>query len=218
MKESAGTVFSVAKDNQPVAGCTISKAIYDDNGYYITHFSLAENTSISAESYEYHKLMIVADGDAEIFTDKVHLAFISKGEILLLPTDTPVGVRTDKGCVYTEIGLRKDTVMNNVIKDGNVFTMKDLLPYQKGKIVNMDIAGNEKMKFVIMSFDEGTGLAEHAAPGEALIFALDGEGIIGYEGKETAIKAGENFKFAKYGKHYVKAKGKFKIALLLTLD
>ena len=42
-------------------------------------------------------------------------------------------------------------------------------------------------------------------PGEALIFALDGQGIIGYEGKEYRIKAGENFKFAKNGRHSVKA-------------
>ena len=45
-----------------------------------------------------------------------------------------------------------------------------------------------------MAFDAGTGLSEHAAPGEALIFALDGHGIIGYEGKEYPIQAGENFK------------------------
>ena len=69
-----------------------------------------------------------------------------------------------------------------------------------------------------MAFDEGTGLSEHAAPGEALIFALDGQGIIGYEGKEHAIKAGENFKFAKNGKHFVRANSKFKMALLLTLE
>ena len=217
MKENAGAVFSVAANNQPIAGCTVSKAIYDDNDYYISHFSLAKGTSISAESYEYHKLIIVADGSAEIFTDKKSLANIGKGEMMILPTSIPVGFKTEAGCVYTEIGLRKDTIMNNVIKAGNVFALKDLLPYQEGKIVNMDIASNEKMKFVVMSFDEGTGLAEHAAPGEALIFALDGEGVIGYEGKEYAIKAGENFKFAKFGKHYVKANGKFKMALLLTL-
>ena len=108
--------------------------------------------------------------------------------------------------------------MNNALKAGEVFNLGELVPYQDGKIVNMDISSNDKMKFVVMSFDEGTGLAEHAAPGEALIFALDGEGIIGYEGKEHTINAGENFKFAKNGKHYVKANSKFKMALLLTLE
>lgn len=66
-------------------------------------------------------------------------------------------------------------------------------------------------------FDEGTGLSEHAAPGEAIVFALDGNGIIGYEGKEYPIKAGEQFHFAKGGLHSVKADGQFKMALLLVL-
>ena len=51
-----------------------------------------------------------------------------------------------------------------------------------------------------------------------MIFALDGEAIIGYEGKEHVLKSGENFHFAKAGKHYVKADKKFKMALLLTLE
>ena len=99
------------------------------------------------------------------------------------------------------------------LDEGEVFTLAGLVPYQEGRIVNMDIVNDPKMKFVVMSFDAGTGLSEHAAPGEALIFALDGEAIIGYEGTEHTIKAGENFKFAKNGRHYVKAQGRFKMAL-----
>ena len=69
-----------------------------------------------------------------------------------------------------------------------------------------------------MSFDAGTGLSEHAAPGEALVFALDGEAVIGYEGKEYTIHAGETFKFDKLGKHSVSATKQFKMALLLVLE
>ena len=42
-----------------------------------------------------------------------------------------------------------------------------------------------------MSFGAGTGLSEHAAPGEALIFALKGKAVINYEGQDFPIKAGE---------------------------
>ena len=108
--------------------------------------------------------------------------------------------------------------MNNAIKTGEIFKLSELVPYREGKIVNMDVVHNDKMKFVVMTFDAGTGLSEHAAPGEALIFALDGEAVIGYEGKEHPIKAGENFHFAKGGLHSVKANGRFKMALLLTLE
>ena len=51
-----------------------------------------------------------------------------------------------------------------------------------------------------------------------MVFALDGKAIIGYEGKEYPLRAGENFRFEKNGLHYVKADGKFKMALLLVLE
>ena len=215
MKEKTGVVFSVAADNQPVAGCTISKEVYSDGQDYISYFSLAEGTDISAEIYSYHKLIILAAGNLTVYTDKTQRQ-LSESECILTPVDNPVGMRTDTKAIYTEISVRRDT-MNSIIKSGEVFELAELLPYQEGKIINMDIAHNEKMKFVIMSFDEGTGLTEHAASGEALIFALDGSAVIGYEGQEHRIRAGENFKFAAGGKHWVKADGRFKMALLMTL-
>ena len=52
MKEKVGEVFSIAKDNPPITGCTISKSVY--NGINdITYFSLAKNTDISAEIYPF---------------------------------------------------------------------------------------------------------------------------------------------------------------------
>ena len=217
MKEVVGRVFSIARDNRPVPGCTVSKAICDgENG--VSVFSLAENTDISAEIYPYHKLLIVADGRLEVYQSDGNSQGLRKGESLLTEMDIPVGMRTDTGAVYTEIEIRRTDVMNNAIKAGETFKLSELVPYQEGKIVNMDVVHNDKMKFVVMTFDAGTGLSEHAAPGEALIFALDGEAVIGYEGKEHPIKAGENFHFAKGGLHSVKANGRFKMALLLTLE
>lgn len=216
MKEKTGAVFSIAEDNQPVAGCTISKAVYDNGEDYISYFSLAQDTDISAEIYGYHKLILLHDGSMEVYTDK-QVWTLNKNDALLTPTEIPIGMRTGTKAIYTEISIRRNT-MNKAIKAGEVFKLAELIPYQEGKIINMDVAHNEKMKFVVMSFDKGTGLSEHAAPGEALIFALDGKGIIGYEGKEHHIKAGENFKFAAGGKHWVKADGRFKMALLMTLE
>ena len=218
MKEKTGQIFSITKDNPTVAGCTVSKSIYSESGYDFTYFSLAECTDISAETYEYPKICIVNSGEIEVYTSDNEVWKLSTDESIVLPMGKPVGMRTETGCIYTEIAIRKESNMNQVLETGKVLKLADLLPYQEGRIVNMDLINDEKLKFVIMSFDEGTGLSEHSAPGEALIFALDGNGIIGYEGQEHKIKAGENFKFAKNGKHYVKADGKFKMALLLTLE
>ena len=217
MKEKVGEVFSIAKDNTPVTGCTISKEVHGgENG--IIYFSLARNTDISAEIFPYHKLLIVADGSLELYGQDGYRKALGIGDCISTPTDTPVGMRTDSGAVYTEIEIRRSDIMNEAIKAGEVFRLTELVPYAEGKIVNMEVVHNDKMKFVVMAFDEGTGLSEHAAPGEALIFALDGEGVIGYEGTNHPIKAGENFHFAKAGLHSVKATKRFKMALLLTLE
>ena len=216
MKEKTGEIFSITEDNPPIPGCTISKEIHSGENY-TAYYSLARNTDISAEIYPYHKLIIMADGLTEVYMADGKKELLRKGDCILTITDIPIGIRTAESAVYTEIEIRRDDIMNEAIKAGEVFKLAELVPYQDGKIVNMDVVHNDKMKFVVMAFDEGTGLSEHAAPGEALIFALDGEGIIGYEGKEHPIKAGENFHFAKAGLHSVKATKRFKMALLLTL-
>ena len=217
MKEKVGAVFSVAKENPPIAGCTVSKKIHDGSNPIIV-FSLAQDTDISAEIYPYHKLLLMADGSMEVYHADGSGKTLHAGEALLTETDIPVGMRTQNSAVYTEIEIRRNDTMNSAIKAGEVFQLGNLVPYQEGKIVNMDVVHNDKMKFVVMAFDAGTGLSEHAAPGEALVFALDGEGIIGYEGQMHPIKAGECFHFAKGGLHSVKAEKQFKMALLLTLE
>lgn len=217
MKEKIGEVFSIGKDNTSVPGCTISKEIYGGENS-ITYFSLAKNTDISAEIYPYYKLIIVAEGSLEVYGKDKFLQKLQVGESILTLTNIPMGMRTAEGSVYTEASVRKESIMNEKIKAGEVFKLKDLVPYAEGKIVNMDVVHNDKMKFVVMAFDEGTGLSEHAAPGEAIIFALDGEAVISYERKDHVVCAGENFHFAKGGLHSVKATKKFKMALLLTLE
>ena len=217
MKEKIGKVFSIAKDNAPVTGCTISREVQDGENSVI-YFSLAKNTDISAEIFPYHKLIIVLTGSLTVYgMNGVHKTLESNEAIITL-IDTPVGMKTTEGAAYTEIEIRRNDIMNEAIKAGEVFKLAELVPYAEGKIVNMDVVHNDKMKFVVMAFDEGTCLSEHAAPGEALIFALDGEVVIGYEGQEHPIKAGENFHFAKAGLHSVKATKRFKMALLLTLE
>ena len=56
IKEKTGEVFSIARENPPITGCTISKEIYGGKNN-VLYFSLAKNTDISAEIYPYHKLL-----------------------------------------------------------------------------------------------------------------------------------------------------------------
>ena len=211
----AGRVFSIAAENPPIPGCTVSGELMRG----VTCFSLAAGTDISAESRPVRVLQVNLSGSTalEYKTDGGNLIDVREGDSIVKVAGADIGVKAVTDSVYLEISLEGEGRMNEVIQAGEVFKLAELVPYQEGKIVNMDIVSNETMKFVVMAFDEGTGLSEHAAPGEAIVFALEGEGVIGYEGEAYPIKAGEQFKFAKGGLHSVKANGKFKMALLLVL-
>ena len=100
MKEKTGKVFSIARDNLPVKGCTISKEVYSNDEEYICYFSLAEDTDISAEIYGYHKLLLVANGELEVYAPARQKAWrLYENDCIVTPTDTPVGMRSSKGAI-----------------------------------------------------------------------------------------------------------------------
>ncbi len=217
MKESAGKIFSIARDNQPVPGCTISSQEFQKNGYTFSYFSMAAHTDISAESYAYPKWLHVVAGTLTIYTPDGILQILQAGDSILTPRHIPIGMKAEIDTIYSELTLQEESTMNDIIKEGNVFQLANLVPYQDGKIINMDIISDPKLKFVVMSLAAGTGLSEHAAPGEALVFALDGTATITYEGTPLTIHKGETIKFAAGARHAVQADDNFKMALLLTL-
>lgn len=210
----AGIKFMLSELCETVPGCTISEALFPGNEL-VTAFSLASGTDISAESYPYAKLVTVHRGNPAFFIGE-HSVHLSAGECVVTPFGSMSGTEALVDTVYSEIMLKEETDMNQSIEFGKVFSLGNLVPYRDGKIVNMDIAKNDKMKFVVMAFDAGTGLSEHAAPCEAMIFALEGEGTIVYEGKEHQLRAGEQFVFANGGLHAVRAEQRFKMAILLV--
>ena len=205
--------MNIIKDNPVIKGCTVSRELQEG----IIIFSMSEGTDISPENYPADILHIALTGKARV-TIGERSCEVSALQAVIKPANINTGAKALTDTIYLEATGKENFTMNDAVKAGEVFSLAELVPYQDGRVVNMDAAHNDRMKFAVMAFGEGTGLSEHAAPGDALIFALDGEGIIGYEGKEYTLKAGENFRFAKNGRHYVKAQGKFKMALLLTLD
>ncbi len=216
---ASGKTFSLVASEAPVPGCTTSRELIAGRAAAATCFSLAAGTDISAESHPYDRLELVLDGALRMYDLAGRSWEVPAGSVAVPPVGEPVGMAAKTGSVYVEASARqgKGFVMNDAIKSGQVTRLADLLPYREGSIVNMDLAHNEGTKLALMSFDAGTGLQEHAAPGEALVFALEGEATIGYEGAEHTIHAGEQFKFDAGGRHYVRADKPFKMALLLML-
>lgn len=212
-------VFTVAGVRPARDGMTISRDAGLGSENTVTFFALGAGTSISRERYDMTSMYIGALGEAVFLTgdDAGRQSFLD-GDMLIVPGGTLCGVESGSGAVYTEIIIKKEINMNNLVKAGEVMKLKNLIQYEEGSISNLDIVSNPTMKFVLMAFDEGTGLQPHRAPGNAIIFALEGKAVIGYESKDYTISAGENFRFEKNGLHSVTADGKFKMALLLVIE
>ena len=184
----------------------------------ITYFRLGRGTDISKESYDSPVLYIGTDGSGRFHLNENDEVKMSGNDILYVTPKTLCGMSAgnEDGLAYIEILLEKEINMNSALKAGEVTKLKNLLDYEKGSITNLDLIGQDNLKFMIMAFDEGCYLSEHRAPGEAIVFALEGKGIINYEGTDYEVNEGDNFKFDKNALHSVKAVGRFKMALLLV--
>ena len=184
----------------------------------ITYFRLGNSTDISKESYDCPVLYIGTNGFGSFHLNEEDTEEMYENALLYVAPKTLCGMSAgeETGLSYIEILLEKEIDMNSVLKAGEVTKLKNLLDYEKGSIANIDLIGQDNLKFMIMAFDEGCYLSEHRAPGEAIVFALEGKGIINYEGIDYEVNEGDNFKFDKNALHSVKAVGRFKMALLLV--
>lgn len=212
-------IFTIEQLRPIRSGMTVSRDSKLGDVNKVTYFSMGGDTSISQESYDRMTMYIGAAGSGEfILGAEKKLVAMEPDSVIIVPAGTLCGMQTSDGMVYTEIILKKENNMNANVKTNEVFALKNLISYEEGSIANMDVVSNSTMKYVLMAFDEGTGLTPHRAPGNAIVFALEGKATIGYEGKDYELSEGECFHFEKNGLHSVTANGKFKMALLLVLE
>lgn len=201
-------------------GMTISRPAHLGDSVPVTWFSMGANTSITPEYYDCTTLYLGGLGDGKfVLGSEARQVSLGQNELLVLPPKTLCGSLAESGMIYTEIILKKEKfTMNDMIKAGNPTNLKDLISYEEGSIANLDVVHADNMKFVLMAFDEGTGLTPHRAPGNAILTALEGKAIIGYEGKDYELNEGESFRFDKEGLHSVTPQGRFKMSLLLVIE
>ena len=211
-------LFTVPQKRPMRDWMTVSRSAGLGSSNGVTFFSLGRGTSISRESYDSTAIYVGALGHAVFQVgEPLKETVLERDGILVVPGRTLCGVKTADGAIYTEIIAEKEITMNQILKAGEAVQLKDLISYEEGSIANIDLVSSDTMEFVLMAFDEGTGLTPHRAPGNAIVTALEGSAVIGYEGADYEISAGDSFRFDKNGLHSVTAKGRFKMSLLLVL-
>lgn len=205
-------IFSY-KDLLPIkAGHTLSLSLTKSDDINIYLFGLAKGTDISEELYDNKSLYINLDGAIRIGDHK-----LSTDQAIFSGDLNSYAIFADEDSYLLEISYnKKEDKMLKLENMGQVFSLKDVITYLDGGISNYDVFSRDDLKIVLMAFDAGEGLTPHTAPGDALIFALEGEADMEVGDETHRIKAGEQIVFPKGVRHNVTAVTKFKMALILV--
>ncbi len=205
-------IFSY-KDLLPIkAGHTLSLSLSKSDDINIYLFGLAKGTDISEELYDNMSLYINLDGSIRIGDHK-----LSADQAVFSGDLNSYAIYADEDSYLLEISYnKKEDKMLKLENMGQIFSLKDVITYLDGGISNYDVFSRDDLKIVLMAFDAGEGLTPHTAPGDALIFALEGEADMEVGDEIHRIKAGEQIVFPKGVRHNVTAVTKFKMALILV--
>ncbi len=214
MGDKAGVPFILIEETVPMEGCTISHPLVSA-AFPGSYFVLAAGTDISEEMHPEARLLVVDAGRMDVRSQAKTLWTLGAGDAAIVPAGMRFGVRAEATCVFRDVALEGEAMAG--IEAGTTFRLQDLVPYREGAVVNRDLIANDSMKYVVMAFDEGCALSEHAAPGEALLTVLEGKATVTYEGVPHELTAGESIRFARGGRHAVAADGRFKMSLAVSL-
>ena len=108
-----------------------------------------------------------------------------------------------------------DTSGKSRMPAAKVLELAGLVDYAEGSIVSRALVDNDAGTVTLFAFDSGQGLSEHAAPFDALVHVLDGEGEFIIGGEANSVCAAHVILMPANIPHAVKATARFK--MLLTM-
>lgn len=108
---------------------------------------------------------------------------------------------------------------NKILKNINlseVLSLKDLVTYQTGQIVSKTLIQNEKVSLTLFAFDKDEEISTHSSHGDAMIYVIDGTGLITIGDEQFSVKAGETIVMPAEVPHAVYAQEAFKMFLIVV--
>ncbi|MBW4827137.1 MAG: cupin domain-containing protein [Clostridiaceae bacterium] len=109
----------------------------------------------------------------------------------------------------------------NLIKNidfKTVHNMKSLVDYQEGTVVSRTLAQGDPLSMTLFAFDSREEISSHTAPGDALVYILDGTAEITIGEEKFEVKEGETIVMPKDIPHALHAKERFKMLLVVVFS
>lgn len=100
-------------------------------------------------------------------------------------------------------------------KKGTTLNPNEVVSYQEGGIVSMELIHNDKGSITLFAFGKGQQLSPHSAPYDAFIQVTDGEMTMVLDDVEHKVKTGEIFTIPSGHVHSVRADTDFKMIITM---
>lgn len=82
-------------------------------------------------------------------------------------------------------------ILNN-IQHQEALLLKDQVAYAAGQVVSKTLVQNKGLGVTLFAFAAGEGISTHESKGDALVTALEGEGVITIDDTVYTLKEGES--------------------------
>jgi quercetin dioxygenase-like cupin family protein len=94
--------------------------------------------------------------------------------------------------------------------------LKGLVDYAEGRVVSRTLSQSPTLSLTLFAFVQGEEIGTHSAPGDAMVYVLDGEADVTIGDKTVTVKADEVVVMPKNIPHSLHACERFKMLLILV--
>lgn len=209
-------IYDLVSDIAVNSGSVVSKRIFKCENAHVDLYALDSGEELDDEMLFHDTLTWILDGSAKLFYNKSEFR-INSGDSCLIETGVWRKFIFEKPTKMLSINF-KENIMIDHLQKASIFALADAIEYQDGKIVSKTLSKNENGNMSLLSFQNNQELATHAAPGDALVIALDGEALITIDGKDFNVKKHDSIILPGKVAHALKIKDKFKMLLIVTRD
>ncbi|MBP2666693.1 MAG: cupin [Firmicutes bacterium] len=109
--------------------------------------------------------------------------------------------------------------MNETVKNipmSQAISLAGLVDVEAGKVISRTFVQRPDLSITLFAFAAGEGVSTHSAPGDAMVYILDGEAKITLGGVPLTAKAGEMVVMPANIPHAVDAEKDFKMLLTVV--
>jgi len=114
-----------------------------------------------------------------------------------------------------EMTMNEETFIKNIpFSSPEVLT--ELADYEEGRVVSRTFAQNSAMSLTLFAFDSGEEIGTHSAPGDAMVYILDGEASITIGEEQLVATTGQVVVMPAHVPHSLTANKRFKMLLVVV--